>query len=116
SDNPQFISGETDLRGVFTAEGLRGMVTAVARKGDAQYAFYRGTTYLGPPPAVPTEGKAGAPHQAEGQPNQPANSQSLDANFQQQNTDNFTRQIRRLEQRFNPPSENLKGAPAGSFH
>ena len=33
SDNPQFISGETDLRGVFVAEGLRGLVTAVARKG-----------------------------------------------------------------------------------
>ena len=47
SDNPQFISGETDLRGVFVAEGVRGMVTAVARKGDLEYAFYRGTTYLG---------------------------------------------------------------------
>ena len=31
----QFISGETDLRGVFVAEGVRGLVTAVARKGDA---------------------------------------------------------------------------------
>ena len=47
SDNPLFISGETDLRGVFVAEGVRGMVTAVARKGDLEYAFYRGTTYLG---------------------------------------------------------------------
>ena len=48
SDAPQFVSGETDLRGVFIAEGLRGLVTAVARKGTAQYAFYRGTNYVGP--------------------------------------------------------------------
>ena len=48
SDNPAFISGETDLRGVFVAEGVRGLVTAVARKGDNQYAFYRGTTFVGP--------------------------------------------------------------------
>ena len=47
SDSPQFISGETDLRGVFVAEGLRGKVTAVAHKGNSQYAFHRGTTYVG---------------------------------------------------------------------
>ena len=34
SATPQFISGETDLRGVFVAEGLRGSVTAVARNGN----------------------------------------------------------------------------------
>ena len=48
SANPQFISGTTDLRGVFVAEGVSGVVTAVARKGDLEYAFYRGSTYLGP--------------------------------------------------------------------
>ena len=47
SDTPQFISGETDLRGVFVAEGLRGLVTAVARKANRQYAFYRGKTFVG---------------------------------------------------------------------
>ena len=58
SDNPQFISGTTDLRGVFVAEGVRGMVTAVARKGDLEYAFYRGTTHLGV--NVPAAGKPAA--------------------------------------------------------
>ena len=58
SENPTFISGATDLRGVFVAEGVRGMVTAVARKGDLEYAFYRGSTYLGPREA------AGKPAQA----------------------------------------------------
>ena len=32
SGNPQFFSGETDLRGVFVAEGVQGQVTAVVRK------------------------------------------------------------------------------------
>ena len=32
SDNPEFFSGDTDLRGVFVAEGVQGQVTAVARK------------------------------------------------------------------------------------
>lgn len=47
SETPQFVSGETDLRGVFVAEGLRGLVTAVARKATSQYSFYRGKTFLG---------------------------------------------------------------------
>src|SRR5262249_29166804 len=38
SGNGAFFSGETDLRGVFVAEGVRGQVTAVARKGSNQYA------------------------------------------------------------------------------
>ena len=49
SGNGAFFSGETDLRGVFVAEGVRGQVTAVARKGSNQYAFHRGTTSIGPP-------------------------------------------------------------------
>src|SRR5262249_60065424 len=51
SGNAGFISGETDLRGVFVAEGIKGQAAAVARKGAAQYAFYRGTTPLGAAPA-----------------------------------------------------------------
>ena len=53
SDNPQFISGEADLRGVFVAEGVRGVVTAVARKGANQYAFYRGTNLRRPGGSAP---------------------------------------------------------------
>ncbi len=51
SHNPTFSSGETDLRGVFVAEGIHGQVTAVARQGTNQYAFHRGTTFMGPPGA-----------------------------------------------------------------
>ena len=50
TDTGAFLSGVTDLRGVFVAEGVRGKVTAVARRGTGEYAFYRGTQYVGTPP------------------------------------------------------------------
>ena len=49
TDNASFFSGETDLRGVFVAEGVNGQVTAVAKqegpkeKDAPRYAFHRGT-------------------------------------------------------------------------
>ena len=49
TDNPTFFTGQTDLRGVYVAEGVVGQVTAVARKGTGQYAFYRGTARVGAP-------------------------------------------------------------------
>ena len=51
--NSRFEAGTTDLRGVFVAEGLNGQVTAVARRGSDQYAFYRGTTSVGAPARTP---------------------------------------------------------------
>jgi len=48
SDDPEFISGETDLRGIFIADNIHGAATVIARKGD-QYAFYRGKASLQPP-------------------------------------------------------------------
>ena len=47
--NDKFTSGETDLRGIFSADGVRGEATVIAREGDSHYAFYRGDTWLGPP-------------------------------------------------------------------
>ena len=44
-----FISGETDLRGIFIADGLRGEATVIARDAENRYAFYRGTARLGLP-------------------------------------------------------------------
>jgi uncharacterized protein YfaS (alpha-2-macroglobulin family)/TolA-binding protein len=110
SNDREFVSGETDLRGVFVAEGIQGVVTAVARKGTAQYAFYRGVNYLGMRPTGPTD--AAAPRQpAAGAPNQ-----ALDANIKQQNSDNSLRQLQRLERRYGTPKDRPKGAPAGQFH
>ncbi|MFB3785819.1 MAG: MG2 domain-containing protein [bacterium] len=58
SRNDQFVSGETDLRGVFTATGIQGTATVLVQDGS-QYGFYQGTRELGQPP-VPTE-QAGQP-------------------------------------------------------
>lgn len=51
SRNPQFVSGETDLRGVFAASAIQGRATVIAQAGDGRYAFFRGTTDLQPLPA-----------------------------------------------------------------
>jgi hypothetical protein len=45
SEDQQFISGDTDLRGIFIADNIHGTATVIARKGD-QYAFYRGAAAL----------------------------------------------------------------------
>ncbi|NQT83634.1 hypothetical protein HQ563_11455, partial [bacterium] len=41
-----FVSGETDLRGIFVADGIRGMAAAIARDENRRYAFHRGATFL----------------------------------------------------------------------
>ncbi len=113
SENPTFISGATDLRGVFVAEGVRGMVTAVARKGDLEYAFYRGSTYLGQPETV---GKPmQAPNDSAPAAGASAPNQALDSNLKMQNDTNSAKQINRLQQRYNQAPEMRKGAPAGGF-
>jgi len=56
SNDNQFKSGQTDLRGIFIADGLRGNATVIARVGDSRYAFYRGTQWLGATPSA-TSGK-----------------------------------------------------------
>jgi uncharacterized protein YfaS (alpha-2-macroglobulin family)/tetratricopeptide (TPR) repeat protein len=64
SGDTAFKSGQTDLRGIFIADGLRGMATVIARVGESRYAFYRGQTWIGAPPAQPApraEAKAAAP-------------------------------------------------------
>jgi len=46
-----FKSGETDLRGIYVADQLRGTSTVIAKDANNQYAFYRGKTHLGAPEA-----------------------------------------------------------------
>jgi hypothetical protein len=47
SDNTQFVSGNTDLRGIFIADGIKGEATVIARDSLNRYAFHRGQTWLG---------------------------------------------------------------------
>jgi alpha-2-macroglobulin len=52
--NPKFVSGQTDLRGVFVADGIEGECTVIARVEPNRYAFHRGKVSLGAPPASAT--------------------------------------------------------------
>ena len=102
SDNPAFVSGETDLRGVFVAEGICGQVTAVARRGGNQYAFHRGTAYVGQPIEA---NRAPAPSDQPAQENQQLD---LNQNVRMQNTSNQIRQIERLRGRYNSQDKGVK--------
>ncbi|MCA9068569.1 MAG: hypothetical protein KDA84_06585, partial [Planctomycetaceae bacterium] len=63
-------SGETDLRGLFIADGIQGTTTVIARKDQNLYAFYRGDKVLGQVPNAPANGEAAQQKPAEGQPQQ----------------------------------------------
>ncbi|MCY2965728.1 MAG: tetratricopeptide repeat protein, partial [Planctomycetota bacterium] len=49
SRNEKFISGETDLRGLFVADGILGTSTVIAKIDSNRYAFFRGKQPLGAP-------------------------------------------------------------------
>ncbi|MDF1836249.1 MAG: MG2 domain-containing protein [Planctomycetota bacterium] len=46
SDDGEFSIGKTDLRGLFSADSVRGKATIIARMGHNHYAFHRGTQSL----------------------------------------------------------------------
>lgn len=50
SRNNEFVSGQTDLRGVFVGDGLAGTSTVIAQADGGRYAFFRGKLDLGPQP------------------------------------------------------------------
>jgi uncharacterized protein YfaS (alpha-2-macroglobulin family)/TolA-binding protein len=94
ANRPTFLSGRTDLRGVFVAEGLRGQVTAVARQGTNRYAFYRG-------PAHPEESAEPTATEAEdGETSRRGRALSLDEGVRSLNRANQSRQIERLQKRY----------------
>ena len=43
ANDSNFISGRTDPRGLYLADGFHGAATVIARHGGRHYAFYRGT-------------------------------------------------------------------------
>jgi tetratricopeptide (TPR) repeat protein len=53
SANDDFIAGDTDLRGLFIADDIRGTSTVIAAVDGGQYAFYRGDAVLQPSKLVP---------------------------------------------------------------
>ncbi len=61
TDNDLFLSGQTDLRGVFQADGVRGNATVLARADGGKYAFYRGSQQHGHHPRGGAPGRGGHP-------------------------------------------------------
>ncbi len=67
--NSEFTSGDTDLRGVFVADKINGQTTVIAQAEGGRYAFFRGTTHLGPMPAQQQGQAAAQMDESEAAPN-----------------------------------------------
>ena len=94
SADSEFRAGETDLRGLFVADNLRGKATVIAREGDSRYAFFRGSAWLGAPENTPVPAPA-APGQQQGkQVDYEGNLFQQNGAIQQFNNDNFNQQRR----------------------
>jgi len=89
SVDTKFKSGETDLRGLFIAEGLRGTATVIARDSDTRYAFYRGKTWLGEPANAPRAGQPSAPKPSNNEVNYNSNLYEQQRRIQLDNSTNF---------------------------
>jgi hypothetical protein len=127
-NNADFISGATDLRGVFVADGIRGASTVIAQVQPARYAFFRGQTNLGPPAdAAKFEAKAAAsvapaatPAEAVGKSakgdmlGKPMSSSSgaLLEGLQRMNIDNQSRQVEQLKQLYNRKQQGVEAQKA----
>jgi tetratricopeptide (TPR) repeat protein len=95
SADSEFRSGETDLRGIFVADNLRGKATVIAREGNSKYAFFRGTDWLGaadnaPPPPPQPAGQQGG----KGKVDYQDNLFKQNSTIQQLNNDNWNQQRR----------------------
>ncbi|MGQ9575090.1 MAG: tetratricopeptide repeat protein [Thermoguttaceae bacterium] len=107
SRNTQFISGATDLRGVFIADGIKGTSTVIARAEPARYAFFRGQTDLVPeppratPPAAAPAARPAAPPPPE---KPPADKKSLERELlegvQMMNAERQQQQVEQLRQMY----------------
>jgi hypothetical protein len=53
SSGGDFVTGRTDPRGMFVAEGFRGSPTVIARHGEDHYAFHRSAPISVPVPPTP---------------------------------------------------------------
>lgn len=98
----EFRSGETDLRGLFIADNLRGKATVIAREGDSRYAFYRGSAWLGAQENAPVPAVQGGEIQQLQQLDYQGNLGIQNGSIQKYNNDNWN------EQRRQAPSKGVK--------
>jgi uncharacterized protein YfaS (alpha-2-macroglobulin family)/TolA-binding protein len=93
SADSEFRSGETDLRGIYIADNLRGKATVIAREGNSKYAFFRGSDWLGAAENAPTPPPAPVP-QGKGKVGYQDNLYQQNDAIQQLNNDNWNSQRR----------------------
>lgn len=98
SNNAAFVSGRTDLRGVFVAEGIRGLATVVARQGTNRYAFHRGKVVVGDVSGA----KLGSERSADAKTPAGGAGEALDKNLKSLNYSNQLRQLEQLQRRYGP--------------
>ncbi len=118
--NDDFVSGETDLRGVFVADGIQGTSTVIAQVETSHYAFFRGKTELVPatPAEKTVEGKPQDAPAAAASPPTPATEateslkQQLLKGVQGRNIDNQQQQVQQLDNLYNAPSLGVEAAKA----
>jgi alpha-2-macroglobulin len=79
-------SGETDLRGIFVAEGTVGPITVITRQGANRFAYHRTSAPAGSPESPPGV----TPRKAKG---------TMDDSIQSDYDASRRRQIERLERR-----------------
>lgn len=90
SGNEEFVSGQTDLRGIFVADGIAGTATVIARDRQDRYAFYRGRTMLeGEPEAQKAPVQQAAPQEPAA--DYRGNTRRRQDEMQQQNKENLDR-------------------------
>ena len=94
SRNDEFVSGQTDLRGVYVADGILGTSTVIAQTDPSRYAFFRGDTDLVPQAAAASQEGAQA---TEGKPAESLKRQLLEG-LQLKNSANQMRQVEQLDQ------------------
>jgi alpha-2-macroglobulin len=96
SENESFISGETDLRGLFVADGIRGVPTIIARENDAHYAFHRSARRL--VHAQDQSGRVASPSGSSVVPDYLYNLRSENAAMQKMNRERLDAQRRNRQQ------------------
>jgi len=105
SNNSEFVSGETDLRGVFVADGIQGKSTVIARAEGSRYAFFRGKTLLAM--AVPEARRQAAPEaKPSASKKSPSLKQQLLKGLQDQNWDFQKEQVDQLQEMYDAAPSN----------
>jgi hypothetical protein len=114
SRNHEFVSGSTDLRGVFVADGVHGNSTVIAQKEPSLYAFFRGQMDL--VPDVPEADKKQKPKEEPepepaAAPAAPLEQQLLEG-LQETNTTLQSQQVEQLDALYESTDEGVQASEA----